>query len=289
MDTTLSVVEMQQLYNRFKPVLWVVRIKYIAENRHMETFGTAFSVSSDGLLLTTSHFFPKTFYELDVRRLDEPNFQSATVAYEKPKWDVLLLQLIDMNDCPYVGLNNNDSLSVGQILLHIGHPYNFVGSFLTGKIAFECKGNIEIPRTNLTCKSYTPSALETTPEYRIMGDIWNRHVFVDPRSFTYEKNLHPFVPVIQMCGFICGEGCSGGPVFNVRGEVVGMVAMSANGYEIAIHVAILRETLRLFKEQHSDDDENGKRKAIPHPKIQAGDSKKFKAHHVDRKGKGRLA
>lgn len=258
---------MQQLYNRFKPVLWVVRIKYIAEERHMETFGTAFSVSSNGLLLTTAHFFPKNFYELDVRRLDEPNFQSATVAYEKPKWDVLLLQVIDMNDCPYVGLNNNDSLSVGQTLLHIGHPNNFVGSFLTGKIAFECKGNIEIPMTNLTCKSYTPSALETTPEYRIMGDIWNMHVFVDPRSFTYEKNLHPFVPVIQMCGFICGEGCSGGPVFNVRGEVVGMVAMSANGYEIAIHVAILRETLRLFKEQHSDD-ENGKRKAIPHPKLQ---------------------
>lgn len=54
-----------------------------------------------------------------------------------------------------------------------------------------------------------------------MGDIWNRHVFVDPQSFTYEKNLHPFVPTKQMCGFICGEGCSGGPVFNVRGEVVG--------------------------------------------------------------------
>lgn len=44
--------------------------------------------------------------------------------------------------------------------------------------------------------------------------------------------------------------------------------MSANGYEIAIHIAILRETLRLFKEEHSDDDENGKRKAIPHSKIQ---------------------
>lgn len=288
MDTTLSVLEMQQLYNRSKPVIWVVRIKHMVEEELVETFGTAFSVSRDGLLLTTAHFFPKTLYGLDVRRLDEPNFQSANVVYEKPKWDVLLLQVIDMNDCQYVGLNNSDSLSVGQTLLHIGHPNNFVGSFLTGKIAFECKGNIEIPTTNLTCKSYTPTALETTPEYRIMGDIWNRHVFVDPRSFTYEKNLHPFVPVIQMYGFICGEGCSGGPVFNFRGEVVGMVAMSANGYEIAIHVAILRETVRLFKEQHSDD-EDGKRKAIPDPKFQAGDSKKFKDRKGKGKGKGRLA
>ncbi|KAH0718290.1 hypothetical protein KY285_014321 [Solanum tuberosum] len=237
MDTTLSVLEMQQLYNRSKQVVWVVRIKHMVEEELVETFGTAFSV-------------------------------------------------IDMNDCQYVGLNNSDSLSVGQTLLHIGHPNNFVGSFLTGKIAFECEGNIEIPTTNLTCKSYTPTALETTPEYRIMGDIWNRHVFVDPRSFTYEKNLHPFVPVIQMYGFVCGEGCSGGPVFNFRGEVVGMVAMSANGYEIAIHVAILRETVRLFKEQHSDD-EDGKRKAIPDPKFQAGDSKKFKEHQADRKGKGK--
>lgn len=132
MDTTLSVLEMQQLYNRSKPVVWVVRIKHMVEEELVETFGTAFSVSRDGLLLTTAHFFPKTLYGLDVRRLDEPNFQSANVVYEKPKWEVLLLQAIDMNDCQYVGLNNSDSLSVGQTLLHIGHPNNFVGSFLTG-------------------------------------------------------------------------------------------------------------------------------------------------------------
>lgn len=66
-----------------------------------------------------------------------------------------------MNDCQYVGLNNSDSLSVGQPLLHIGNPKNFVGSFLTGKVAFECKGNIEIPTTNLTYKDYTPTAFET--------------------------------------------------------------------------------------------------------------------------------
>ncbi|XP_009608604.1 uncharacterized protein [Nicotiana tomentosiformis] len=158
-----------------------------------------------------------------------------------------------------------------------------------GKVAFGCVDDIEIPIGSVTCRTYTSTAMETPPKFRIMGDVWNVHVLGNSSvGKSFEKNLHPCTPIIQMYGLICGEGSSGGPVFNVKGEVVGMVSGSASGYEYAIHVATLREILRLFKEQNPGN-EDWKRKDSPNPEVQGRDSKKFKPLPTDQKGKGKVA
>ncbi|XP_059294634.1 uncharacterized protein LOC132047633 [Lycium ferocissimum] len=210
-DCTLTILELRESYNNWKSVVWVVRILHEAQGDILLTTGTAFCVSSDGLILTSAHLFPKTSYVLDVRRLDEANFRRANVVFEKPKWDVILLQVLDVNGCQYATLTNDGSLSVGQSLLHIGNPYQFVGSFLMGKVAFECIDHVEVPIFGATCKTYVSTALSTTPGHRIMGHVWNKDIFRHSSFGTYAKNLHPLVPIIQMYSLICGEGCSGGP------------------------------------------------------------------------------
>lgn len=41
-------------------------------------------------------------------------------------------------------------------------------------------------------------------------------------------------------GINAGPGCSGGPLFNMEGKIVGMLVGRVDGYDIAIHVAALK-------------------------------------------------
>ncbi|CAH9125431.1 unnamed protein product [Cuscuta epithymum] len=156
-------------------------------------------------------------------------------------------------------------------LFHMGNPQNFVGTFATGHCLFPCK-NVVVPSVRLTCAEYESQALARTPEYRIMGDIWNMESFPSGKKFAYEKELNPLIPIIQMSGLVGGGGSSGGPVFNTNQELVGMLVMGADGFEIAIHVSMLKQFLKDAAENSKigHDDEAGSSK-----KPKTGSSKKL--------------
>ncbi|MCI25517.1 hypothetical protein A2U01_0046708 [Trifolium medium] len=46
---------------------------------------------------------------------------------------------------------------------------------------------------------------------------------------------------------ICGPGSSGAPVFNVKGEIVGMHVYGIRSYEVCIHVTALRAFLENYR------------------------------------------
>ncbi|KAL6584613.1 hypothetical protein OROMI_003902 [Orobanche minor] len=66
-----------------------------------------------------------------------------------------------------------------------------------------------------------------------------------------QKHLNAHIPIIQCAGFLCRHGCSGGPVFNSHGKVVGMLVGDFDACQIAIHVTMLKDFVKEFVELRS--------------------------------------
>lgn len=87
--------------------------------------------------------------------------------------------------------------------MHIDNPSlvdvpKFVGSFLVGKVAFGCTDKVEIQ----TCRTYSPTALQSTPNPKIMGDVVNEGKLDDTDS-CWDHNLFSFTPIMQTYGLYC--------------------------------------------------------------------------------------
>jgi chemotaxis signal transduction protein len=84
-----------------------------------------------------------------------------------------------------------------------------------------------------------------------MGDIWNAAHFDQFKGpFINEKNLRSLIPIIQCVGFSCVDvACSGGPVLNTRGEVVGMVVGERDEFQIALHVTTLKKLIECHENE----------------------------------------
>ncbi|GAA0184991.1 hypothetical protein LIER_32279 [Lithospermum erythrorhizon] len=112
---------------------------------------------------------------------------------------------------------------------------------------------------------YVFSTLIKTPAYRVIGHYLNRSLIEKSRKkdtplpiMFKDVDIHPLVPVIQSKGFGRGSSASGAPLFNAQGEVIGMHISFTIGYEISVHVSLLKECLRIAlrdnprgKSQHS--------------------------------------
>ncbi|XP_015576305.2 probable periplasmic serine endoprotease DegP-like isoform X1 [Ricinus communis] len=276
-DSTLTSLELQACHNEMKSIIWVLRIRSIFKHEDLMSFGTGFSIDSNGLIMTSSHILQNgSIISIHARRLNENDFPfECEIVSKKPKWDLALLQVKGVSDCSFGRFAADGSIFAGQNLLHVGHPANFVGSFLIGKAAFQCVNDVVLPTGTQICQNYQSTALHNTPRYRVMGDIWNIDDFKKHPSnvsFSFEKSLHPLIPVIQICGLVCGEGCSGGPVFNSKGEIVGMVALGANGFQIAIHVSLLKH----FLKEREENMQSGNIKSGVASDDKGGRLKKFK-------------
>ncbi|KAL8118664.1 uncharacterized protein LOC141661349 [Apium graveolens] len=160
----------------------------------------------------------------------------------KLRWDLALLKVNEVIDCSIGEFVSDGTIWKGQPLLHIGHIYEFVGSYLIGRACFSCVKDVIPPKNNETCGTYDSKAFKQTPEYRVMGHMWNSAYFTrnERLSFSFEKSLVPTVPIIQCNGINAGPGCSGGPLFDLEGKVAGMLVGSVDGYDIAVHVAALK-------------------------------------------------
>ncbi|XP_050237531.1 uncharacterized protein LOC126687159 [Mercurialis annua] len=252
-DSVLSPQELRALNTELKSIVWVLRV-YCPNNNNqiVESFSTAFSIDRNGLIMTSAHTFVKRPYIITARRLHDVSFlHKVEEVHIKHTWDIAVLRVKNVSDCNFGRLAVDRSLFVGQKLLHIGHPGNLVGSLFVGTVAFPCMDDVDVPQDNQICSNYICTALDITPRYRIMGHIWNVDAWIKAKQneYEFERQLHPQTPIIQIYGLGSREGCSGGPVFNIKGEIVGIMSMGFLGFEIAIHSSLLRQVLSETEEK----------------------------------------
>lgn len=249
-----TIPESSDLLNLAKASVFVLKISgQFKKRKEKVIYASGFSIGVNGVLMTCASVLTNvSSLKIQVRSLNQEGFnETANVVHLSPEWDLALLKVGTINSSASMALAIDGSIFEGETLFHIGHPHNFVGSFLTGRAAYPCFENVILPNDSSTCEEYTCDPLSLTPRYRIMGHIWNDDVFgkLDDEEFEFERNLHPRIPIIQCAGMSCEDGCLGGPVFNDRGKIVGMMVAEVHGYQIAIHVTLLRLFVQRYIKQ----------------------------------------
>ncbi|VFQ59407.1 unnamed protein product [Cuscuta campestris] len=250
-----TIPESSDLLYLAKASVFVLKISGHFKKKKKAIYASGFSIGVDGVLMTCARVLTNIkSLKIEVRSLDEEGFnRTAKLVLLSTEWDLALLEVDRINSSASMTLAMDGSISEGEALFHIGHPHNFIGSFLTGRAAYSCVESVILPSDSCTCAKYACDPLDSTPRYRIMCHIWNDEVFAQfhGKEFQFEKNLHPHVPIIKCAGLSCEDGCLGGPVFNDRGKIVGMMVAQVHGYQISIHVTLLRFFVQRYIEQQN--------------------------------------
>ena len=241
----------------------VIKICQSESDDDHATFVTGFAIKVDkyGLVLMTSAHCFKSYKKIKVRRAEDEDFLlEAEILYMKTTWEIALLTVKDLKDGIYAEFVEDGCISNCQTLVQVGHSHDCVWSIFVGRAAYQCVNNCVEFNCREICAKYVPSSLKTTPDYRIIGHMWNREYFARSKlkKFTFEKNLQPTIPIIQCVRFLGRDSCSGGPVFNVEGQIVGMLIGEADNCQIAIHVNLLKEFIKLAQDYF---DEKGEQSA----------------------------
>lgn len=226
------------MHQKFKSVVWCIDVtNEFSEELTIER-GTGFSVSDNGLVMTCAHVVqcvnqPLTSV-IKLHSLDNTRAGTATIVHLRTESDLALLKVSNIRGCDTVAFPSNVSLTVGQPVMTLGNPLNFVGSYLAGNISYGCMHIKKSDRKRRsTCATYDPER-EPLRRYRVLGDVWNKRNINEHSKFN--KLYNPSVPIIQTQGLNVTSGNSGGPLFNLNGEIVGMVHGVCAGNDISIHV-----------------------------------------------------
>ncbi|MGK2849007.1 MAG: S1C family serine protease [Minisyncoccota bacterium] len=153
--------------------------------------GSGFFVSADGLVVTNKHVVADTDAEYTVISENGTEYQARVLARD-PINDIAILK-VDGQEVPVLHLGNSDTLKVGQTIIAIGNP---LGEF-SGSVT---RGIVSGLQRNVSAGS------------RFAGD---------------EEQL---IDIIQIDAAI-NPGNSGGPLFNLKGEVIGVNVAMAQGAE----------------------------------------------------------
>ncbi|XP_074375414.1 uncharacterized protein LOC141717219 [Apium graveolens] len=149
---------------------------------------------------------------------------------------IALLKVPNIDGCECVEFLTNVWLSAGEELITLG-----VSTCLLGHAFFGCTEIEKIKRDDkIKTETYKPE--HSIQKYRVLGDVYNEEVFEKDRCEKYMREFNPFVPIIE-CQLNTIVGNSGSPVFNARGEVVGMVHGHSGPDSISIHVSELVDFL----------------------------------------------
>lgn len=167
---------------------------YIPEDTLMLS-GSGFIISREGMVGTNNHVI-QDIDSILIKTYDG-KFHNAEVVLTDEKNDVAILKILDSleTEYPVIKIASSDSVRAGQVVYAIGSPMGFEFTISEGIIA---------------------------------GVRYNEKVsFMDYTTYmTVEK---VFDKVIQITAAI-SPGNSGGPLFNTKGEVIGVTTYSYGFY-----------------------------------------------------------
>ncbi|XP_050203999.1 uncharacterized protein LOC126654012 [Mercurialis annua] len=239
---------MDKLYTTGKHIIWIVKFEFMEYVDTLETaFCSGFSIDGTGLVMTCAQPFQKCQGKpslvISARRLDENGiFHEAELVYQKPQWDVMLLKVKGISDTTFGKLVDDGSLYAGQPVFMISAAGELVASFLRGMVAFPCYHNADLPPDDgTTCADIVPNSWDSITKHRVMGDLCSLDGY---RGLP----IHPLLPIIQINSSIHAGSSHGCPIFNLMGEIVGMI-IGLSDVVIGIHVSALRQVVQELEEK----------------------------------------
>ncbi|KAI8556132.1 hypothetical protein RHMOL_Rhmol05G0228200 [Rhododendron molle] len=165
------------------------------------------------ILIETKVKKPKAEPKVRFRRVDDQNAQKAEVVYAKYDMDLAILKPKKEYHPDFATFSSEGPLSIGRELFSIG--LNF--SYVVGEVTYE--------------------------DYRLYHDIY--------KDFEDELlNLKGDLRIVQINN---SHGSSGAPVFYSQGKVVGVIALTLDGFDFTIHFT----TLKQFCEQYYETQHPG--------------------------------
>lgn len=174
---------------------------YLGQDVIQEADGTGFIITNDGLIVTNKHVAPDANATYTVVMANGKTYKGKVVATD-PYQDLTILK-IDATGLPIVNLGNSDQMKVGQYVVAIGNALGqFQNSVTVGVIS--AKG---------------------------------RHIDAANSSNGQTESLED---LLQTDAAI-NEGNSGGPLVNLKGQVIGLntaVASKSNAEGIGFAIPI---------------------------------------------------
>ena len=177
----------------------VPRLEQKGTERQQVGAGTGFIVSSDGLILTNKHVVSDNDAEYVVVMNDNKEYNAKVLARD-PVQDLAIMKIEGGNSFKPLKLGNVDDIQIGQTVIAIG---NALGRF------------------------------QNTVSVGVISGL-GRTIVATGSDFATEK----LEDIIQTDTAI-NRGNSGGPLINLRGEVVGInTAISTEGQNIGFAISI---------------------------------------------------
>ncbi|KAM3252926.1 putative serine protease HtrA [Capsicum annuum] len=236
--------KLSKFYEKWKQVVWFIqRATVVKEGDHVRIDriggGSGFSVSKDGLVFTCYHVIHGANFIFGRMIKDEETEPVVLdLVVSKPDYDIAVLKVrtkvgTETVSYKYAKLSKVP-FKVGQTTLCVGNPSALLGTFHFGRIGFPCN-NVTLPEGPM---EYNPTSLSVTPKYPVHADL--------RFDKTEETDIHPDLPTIPINNLITAPGCSGAPIFDLKGNVIGMLSSVSRSSSTAIHVVALAVVLRHY-------------------------------------------